>query len=80
MVNLIKNTQGELINEIKGNNTLISSVICEIQKEDYVNIYGFTGLLQNFTKIPITKKINTPNPFGYKKPIGIIEKNIEISY
>lgn len=80
MIHLIKNIQGIFITEIKGNVKYSKSVTGEVQREDYIDIYGFKAFLQNFSKTPITKGMVKPNPFGYKPPTGITQKNIEISY
>ena len=80
MIQLIKNIQGNFITEIKGETKFSFSIIGEVQREDYIKIYGLTAFLQNFSKTPVTKSVTTPNPFGYKIPVGITQKNIEISY
>lgn len=80
MIHLIKNIQGIFITEIKGNVKYSKSVTGEVQREDYIDIYGFKAFLQNFSKTPITSGMVIPNPFGYKPPLGITQKNIEISY
>lgn len=80
MIQLLKNIQGNFVTEIKGNIKYGKSIIGDVQREDYVNIYGFTAFLQNFSKTPITKGLVKPNPFGYKPPIGIIQQNVEINY
>jgi hypothetical protein len=80
MIHLIKNIQGIFITEIKGNVKYSHSVIGEVQREDYIDIYGFKAFLQNFSKTPITSAFVIPNLFGYTPPIGITQKNIEISY
>jgi hypothetical protein len=80
MIQLIQNIQGNFVTEIKGNIIYLKSVDAEIQREDYINIYGLKAFLQNFSKTPITSSVVKPNPFGYKPPVGIIQKDIEISY
>jgi hypothetical protein len=80
MVELIKNIQGNFITEIKGNVKYVHSIQGEVQREDYINIYGLTAFLQSFSKTPITRNITNPNLFGYKPPIGVTQKTIEINY
>jgi hypothetical protein len=80
MIQLIQNIQGNFVTEIKGNIIYLKGVEAEIQREDYINIYGLKAFLQNFSKTPITRGLVKPDPFGYKPPVGIIQKDIEISY
>lgn len=80
MIQLIKNIEGNFVTEIKGNVKYVHSIQGEVQREDYVNIYGLTAFLQNFSKSPITRIIIKPNLFGYKPPIGITQKIITINY
>jgi hypothetical protein len=80
MVQLIKNIEAGVVNETIGNVNLISSLSFEIQREDYIDINGVFALIQNFSQIPITKRLRKPLTFGYKPPIGITQQNIEISY
>lgn len=80
MVKLIKDIQGNFVTEIKGNVKYVHSIEGEVQREDYVNIYGLTAFLQNFSKSPITRNIINPNLFGYKPPIGVTQKIMTINY
>jgi hypothetical protein len=80
MIQLIKNIQGIFVTEIKGVVKYSHSVTGEVQREDYIDIYGFKAFLQNFSKTPITSSMVKPYPFGYKPPTNIIQQNIEISY
>jgi hypothetical protein len=80
MIQLIQNIQGNVINEIKGNITNTNGVDAKIQREDYINIYGFTSFLQNFSNIPITSTITKPIFFGYNPPIGLTQKTIDVNY
>jgi hypothetical protein len=79
MINLIKNIQGIFITEIKGNIKYFHSVTGEVQREDYIDIYGFKAFLQNFSKIPVTSAFVIPNLFGYTPPIGITQQTIDFS-
>jgi hypothetical protein len=76
MIQLLKNIKGNFVTEIKGVVNYIGTIEAEIQQEDYVNIYGFTAFLQNFSQIPKTESFSTPNSFGYSIPIGINIKTI----
>jgi hypothetical protein len=80
MIQLIKKIESNFVTEIKGNLVFTGSIKGEVQREDYVNIYGFTAFLQNFSRTPITISVTKPNSFGYKIPIGITQKTIEINY
>ena len=79
MIQLIQKIQGNVVNEIKGNITNTKGVDAKIQREDYINIYGFRAFLQNFYNIPITSAIKKPIFFGYNPPIGVTQKTIDIN-
>lgn len=79
MIHLIKNIQGIFVTEIKGGLTYSNSVTGEVQREDYIDIYGFKAFLQNFSRTPITRSVVIPNPFGYKPPVGITQKTLNFS-
>jgi hypothetical protein len=76
MIQLIKNIEGNFVTEIKGNVNYVHSIQGDVQREDYVNIYGLTAFLQNFSQIPKTGSFVVPNLFGYAPPIGIKTQNI----
>jgi hypothetical protein len=79
MIQLIKNIEGNFVTEIKGNVNYVHSIQGDVQREDYVNIYGLTAFLQNFSQIPKTGSFAVPNLFGYTVPIGIKTQTIEFN-
>lgn len=80
MLILLKNIVGEVVTEYTGSVSLVKNVVCDIQGEDFVNIYGLTAFLQNFSKIQNTSRANTPNIYGLKNQYDVEIKDIEISY
>lgn len=63
-----------------GEVNLFKTIGCDLQREDYIKIYGLTGLLQNFSEIPKTSSISKPFYFGYQPPMNIKQINIQINY
>lgn len=74
---LIKNIQGEINTESKGELALVKSIVGSIQLEDYINIHGFSAYLQNLTKTEYTESLTKPLTFGLKnqssKPMITLE-------
>jgi hypothetical protein len=79
MIQLIQNIQGNFVTEIKGNVTYVKVVEAEIQRDDYINIYGFTGFLQNLSQTPKTNGFAIPNLFGYSAPVGTYQQTLDFS-
>jgi hypothetical protein len=80
MLTLLQNIQGEIVTEYIGSMYAVKNIICEIQGEDFVNIYGFIAFLQNFSKIEDTSRMSKPTLFGLKNKYDVEIKEIEISY
>ena len=68
MLELIKNIEGNFITNVIGGVNSYHSIHAEIQKEDFIQIYGFTGLLQNLSKIEDTFSYGLPALFGFSIP------------
>lgn len=79
MIQLIKKIEGNFVTEIKGNINYVHSIQAEIQREDYIKIYGLTAFLQNLSQTPKTSGFGVPNLFGYTPPIGTIEQTLDFS-
>lgn len=81
MLILLKNIVGEVVTEYTGSVRLVKNVVCDIQGEDFINLYGLTAFLQNFSKIEKTNKAaSTPTLYGLKNNYDVEIKDIEISY
>ena len=79
MIQLIQNIQGNFVTEIKSEINYVHGIQAEVQREDYVNIYGFTAFLQNLSQTPKTSAFVVPNLFGYTPPVGITQQTIDFS-
>jgi len=79
MIQLIQNIQGNFVTEIKGEINYVKSVEADLQKDDFINIFGLTGFLQNLSQTPKTKSLSTPNLFGYSVPVGLYEQTLDFS-
>jgi hypothetical protein len=79
MIRLIQDIQGNFITEIKGGVTNVHGIQAEVQREDYINIYGFTAFLQNLSQTPKTGGLVVPNLFGYSVPTNIKQQVVSFS-
>jgi hypothetical protein len=80
MPKLLKKIEGEIINNITGDVSLIFSVSGQIQQEDYINLNGFVAYLQNFSKTELVTKLEKPLIFGLPNTYNIEVKTLEINY
>jgi hypothetical protein len=77
---LIKKIEGEVFETIIGDIIYGSSLTGEIQSEDYINLNGFIGYLQNFSKIEELTELTKPVSFGLKNKYNIGVVTLEIDY
>ncbi len=77
---LIRNIQGEALTNVIGNVTYFSNVSGEIQREDYINLNGFNGYLQNLSKVEETQALTIPSPMGLNNTYNKTFVTLEISY
>lgn len=79
MPKLIKKVEGELFDNPIGDVKYIKTVTGEIQVEDYINLNGFMGFLQNLSRVEETTSLIIPINFGLKnnhnKPMITLEIN-----
>ena len=77
MPQLIKNIQGNLVDDYIGNVVYMKSIVGEVQEEDYININGFIAYLQNLTQIEFTSGLKQPLNLGLNnKNLPIVTLNI----
>ena len=77
MPQLIKNIQGNLVDDYIGNVVYMKSIVGEVQEEDYININGFIAYLQNQTQIEFTSGLKQPLNLGLNnKNLPIVTLNI----
>ena len=77
---LIKNIEGIVYNNIIGNVTLVKSISGVIQQEDYINLNGFVGYLQKLTRTEQTSALTKPFNFGLPNKNNITMVTLEINY
>ena len=79
MPKLIKNISAGLADDSIGNVFLIKNVQGEVQGEDYINLGGFIGYLQDFSRVESSETLEKPSTFGLKnsKNIKVISINID---
>lgn len=77
---LIKNIQGEALINLTDNIRYISNITGEIQREDYINLNGLSGFLQNLTKAEKTSSLVVPLSFGLTNTYNKTSTTLEINY
>ena len=77
---LIKKIQGEILTNIIDNVCYVSSVSGEIQREDYINLNGFTAYLQNLSRAEETAALIIPTLFGLTNQFNTKINTLEINY
>ena len=77
---LIKKVEGLIQPNIIGDVIYLKSVNGQVQREDYVNVNGFTAYLQNMSRMEFTQLLQKPISFGLKNSNSIPSTTLEISY
>jgi hypothetical protein len=80
MPQLIRNIQGEVLTNIVADIRYISNITGEIQREDYINLNGFIGYLQNLTRAEETSALTIPQSFGLPNSYNKTMVTLEINY
>jgi len=79
MPRLIKKIVGEVTNDVIGQIRKVQ-MFGEYDSEDYVNIYGFIGFTQDFSKVMNCEHYNSLIFYGLKHDRDIITNELNISY
>ena len=77
---LIRKIKGEVLGYVTGNAISLTSIVGEIQQSDYVNLYGYTGFMQNLTKTEYTQSLVMPIKFGLINPHNIPMVTLQLDY
>jgi hypothetical protein len=79
MPQLIKNTEGIIYDNNTSSVLYLKSIESEIQREDYINTYGFTAYLQNLTRVEKIEGLTKPLSYGLKnsKELRVLSLNID---
>lgn len=77
---LIRNIQGDAYPNVVDNINYLSTISGEVQREDYINLNGFVGFLQNLTKTEETAALSIPSSFGLANTYNKTIVTLEISY
>lgn len=80
MPQLVKNIQGNIVENIMGDVNYVIGVSGEVQQEDFIYLNNFVAYLQKFSRVSELTKIQTPSEFGLKNIYNIEMKTLEISY
>jgi len=77
---LIKKISGEALKNVSDSILYVSAINGQIQREDYINLYGFIGYTQNLSRVEETSLLNKPSPFGLKNAYDNTIVTLEINY
>jgi hypothetical protein len=80
MIDLFKKIEGEIFDNPFGDVKCIKSIEGQIQEEDYINLNGFVGFLQNLSKVEDTSSLLIPTNFGLKNTYNVPMITLEIDY
>jgi len=80
MPELIKNIEAYSVDILSNDITLVKSVSGEIQQEDYINMGGFIGYLQNLSRAEKTSALTKPLLYGLKNTKFLPIKTLNIDY
>lgn len=78
MPHLIKNIEGEVLNNFVGNTSSLSIIVGKIGLEDYIGLNNYIGYLQNFSRIEEVVGLTIPTSFGLTNNNEMV--TLEISY
>jgi hypothetical protein len=80
MPQLIKNIEASVKPYLTGNVYYVTNITSEIQREDYINLYGYTAYLQNLSQTEYTQALVMPLNYGLKNPYNIAMLTLQIDY
>lgn len=75
MPRLLKNIEGRVCDKFEGN-VRVGGIIGVVGKEGYIEIFGLTAYLQNFSRVNEFEGYLTNELYGLKTDKDIIELNI----
>ena len=75
---LIQKVEGLILPYINGDVNLVKSVTGQVGREDYFSVNGFSGYLQNMSRMETTVLLQKPISFGLR--ILIPSVTLEINY
>lgn len=80
MPQLIKDIQGDILQNITTEVVYVKGVMGILQQEDYIDLFGFNAYLQNLTQTEITQALTVPSFFGLPNSSNLKMITIEIDY
>ena len=80
MPQLIRKIQGNNLTYVENNVQYVTYITGEIQREDYINLHGYTAYLQNLTQTDYTMGLIMPLNYGLKNPQNIQTITLQIDY
>jgi hypothetical protein len=80
MPQLIKNIQGDILQNITSEVIFVKNVTGILQQEDYIDLFGFNAYLQDLKQTEFTEALTVPNLFGLPNTSNLKMITIEIDY
>lgn len=80
MPQLIRKIQGDVLPYITNSVIYVPEIVGVLQQEDYINLYGFTGYLQDLKQTEFTQALTVPTLFGLPNDSNLKIVTIEIDY
>jgi hypothetical protein len=77
---LVRKIKGEVLGYTTGSAVYFTKIAGEIQQGDYVNLHGYSALMQDLTKTDYTQSLVTPLVFGLMNPHNIPMVTLQIDY
>lgn len=80
MPKLIKNIGGEIFENNMGNVLFLRPIAGQVQREDYINMFGFIAYLQNLTEVCETAHADIPLHFGLANQQNLTVVTLDFCY
>jgi len=80
MPKLIKNIGGEFFEHNTGSVLFLRPIAGQVQREDYINVFGFIAFLQNLTEVCETEHANIPLHFGLANQLNLTPVTLNFCY
>jgi hypothetical protein len=80
MPKLIKNIGGEFFEHNTGSVLFLRPIAGQVQREDYINMFGFIAFLQNLTEVCETAHADIPLHFGLANQLNLTVVTLDFCY
>lgn len=77
---LVKKLSGNIITEKLGHVEAITAVTGKASVEDYIDVWGLNGFIQDLTQAEVTERLLKPTQFGLPNTYNLPMVEIKIDY